>query len=263
MRKTPPNLIDATSATPMYRQIAEYIYDQITSGILPPGSAVGSELVLQETFKVSRVTIRQAIGLLVRQGLVVRKQGKGTFVGHGLLDFPLDALEGTRERVASYGLPTSSKVVGFQTIKGSILVRRILALNPDELVTQIKRIDFADSKTLAFATIYLPEKLTSNLSEDALSVEALYPLLEQAADVVAYQAAQTIEAVGASTDVARRLKIPVGAPVLRVKRTTRDEENRPFEHSVVVFPAKAVQFSVSLRRRLGEVAPFSIEKIIR
>jgi GntR family transcriptional regulator len=255
-----PTPLDFHGATPLYRQIAEYLYDRILDGTLAPGISIGSEVDLQAKFGVSRVTLRQAIGILVDQGLVVRKQGKGTYVQESPLDFPLDTLEGTTQRASTLGVAAASRVTELDIIRATASIRATLELPKGANVLRVGRVDYAGSRPLAFATIHVPEAIGSRLSVDELAGEALYPLLEKSHGLVATQAFQTIEAAAASERTAALLELPVGAPVLVVKRTTRDQENVPFEHSVIEFNARAMQFSVSLRRRLGEVLPYRIEE---
>jgi len=248
--KSAPLVFDG--ATPLYRQIADHLFGEIASGNLPPGAALGSETDLQEQFKVSRVTLRQAVGLLVEQGLVVRKQGKGTFVEASPLRFPLDTLEGTTQIASTLGRSTKSKVVRFRTIKGTAHVRAMLEADPPSKLVQVCRLDFAGDEPLAYATIHLPERIGERLSRAQLEGEALYPLLERTLGEVATEAHQTIQSAGASEEVAQYLQIPVGAPILTVTRTTRDQAGEPIEYSVIEFRANAIQFSISLRRRMGE-----------
>ncbi|WP_164520294.1 GntR family transcriptional regulator [Specibacter cremeus] len=264
MTEADSNLLVFESATPLYRQIAERLYSEIASGRLAPGAALGSEADLQEQFGVSRVTLRQAVGLLVEQGLVVRKQGKGTFVEASPLKFPLDTLEGTTQLATTLGRPTTSQVTRMQAIKGSSVIRQLLDTKPDENLIQVCRLDFAGDQPLAFATIHLPERIGSRLTKQELEHEALYPLLERTQSEIATQADETIQAAGASKEVAERLGIPVGAPILTVARTTRNQHNVPIEYSVIDFRANALQFSISLRRRMGEFSvPYRFQEHLR
>jgi GntR family transcriptional regulator len=241
------------SPMPLYRQIANHLYSEIANGTLAPGAPIGSEAELQQRFNVSRVTLRQAVGLLVEQGLIVRKQGKGTFVETAPLEFPLDALQGTTQLATTLGRTTNSRVLSMRTNRGTAEVRRLLAISAGEKVTQIARLDSAGSGPLAYAIIHMPATLGQKLTRRELADEALYPLLESKLGVVASQAHQTMQAGSADGAIAESLKIPDGAPILTVTRITKDEKGHPFEHSVIRFRADAIQFSISLRRDKGRV----------
>jgi GntR family transcriptional regulator len=249
--------LDFGSGNPLYRQIAEQLYINIVEGRLAAGAALEPESTLQETFGVSRVTVRHALTLLVEQGLITRKQGKGSFVQARPIEFTIDSLQGTTELATKLGLATTSKIIQMAHTRGSKLIRRELALPPEVNVVSLSRLDFSGHTPLAHASIHLPETIGAKLSREQLAEEALYPLLERTLGIVATDAHQIIEAGLADDAAAGRLGIPVNSPIVIVTRTTRDQNNVPFEFSVVEFNAKLIRFSISLRRQLGEVKPYS------
>ena len=73
-------MVDKTSLTPIYSQLKEMVREKIEAGIWPPGTLIPSERDFCEQFGISRMTVRQALGELVSEGMVVREKGKGTFV---------------------------------------------------------------------------------------------------------------------------------------------------------------------------------------
>lgn len=248
--------IDFESGKPLYQQVAEHLYLEIAEGLLPVGTMLSSEGALQEIFGVSRVTVRHAISLLVQQGLVTRKQGKGSYVEAKPIEFSINTLEGTTELANKLGLATSSKIIQMEKIRGSKIVRRELGLPEVSDVVRLVRVDFSGPTPLAHAAIHLPESIGARLSADQLANEALYPLLESTLGIIATDAHQLIEAGLADKIMARKLEIPLHSPIVAVTRTTRDQNNVPFEFSVVHFNAKLIRFSISLRRQFGEVKPY-------
>lgn len=247
------DLLDHDSAVPLYRQVSDYLAGEILSGRLAPGASIGSETELQERFAVSRITLRQAIGLLVDQNLVIRKQGKGTYVEAIPLQLPLGSLEGTTQIARHLGRATWSRVVSKRIVKGRRNAREILDVQKDQKLVEIRRVDYAGDEPLALATIDLPTEIGVSLSAAELEREPLYPLLERTQRIVAEEAYQTIQAAEASENVARHLDIPVGSPIMTVTRATRDDRGNMIEYSVIDFKASAIQFSVSLRRKSGQL----------
>lgn len=248
-----PDLIDHDAAIPLYRQVADYLSREILNGRLAPGEPLGSETELQALFSVSRITIRQAIGLLVDQKLVLRQQGKGTYVEAVPLQFPLGVLEGTMEIARHLGRATQSKVISKRVINGRKNARDILGTPDTEKIVEIRRLDLSGEEPIALATIDLPLRIGSKLSSVELEAEPLYVLLERTQSIVAEDAYQTIQAAAASENIARQLKIAVGSPIMTVTRATRDDRGDIVEYSVIDFKATAIQFSVSLRRKSGEL----------
>lgn len=251
------------SATPLYRQIAEHIYGQIVQGKLLPGAPLDSETDLQQAYDVSRVTLRQAIGVLVDDGVVVRKQGKGTFVENVPLQFPLGSLAGTTQLATSLGRDTKSVTVGIRVTQGNAGARRALRLSGKDRIVEILRVDFTGGQPLSYAVISLPEEIGRSVSADDVESEALYPLLERLTGLVASEAHQTLRAVEASAAIAEYLEIAAGSPVMSAVRVTQDQHGAPMEHSEIAYRADAVQFSVSLRKQRGELsAPFRFHEEI-
>lgn len=245
----PANRLDHDSPVPLYRQVADHLAGRILVGDLAPGASIGSESELQERFGVSRITLRQAIGLLVEQRLVVRKQGKGTYVEAIPLQLPLGALEGTTEMVGHLGRETWSRILSKRVVRGRQNAREILGVGKDERLVEFRRLDSAGDEPLALATIDLPYDIGVGIAPSDLAREPLYPLLEETRSIIAEEAYQTIQASQASEQVARHLHIPPGSPIMTVARATRDDGGAMIEYSVVDFKASALQFSVSLRRK--------------
>ena len=104
--KTPPlgkTGLDGASPDPLYQQLADRLVQAITNGTLVAGQQVPSESELTETYGISRVTVRQALQLLVKSGQLVAKRGKGTFVARTTLQQDLSSLQGFHEALKSQG----------------------------------------------------------------------------------------------------------------------------------------------------------------
>lgn len=233
---------------PLYAQVAERLANEITSGLLPPGSTIGTEPELMERFDVSRVTLRHAVDILVDRGLAARKQGKGTFVTSTPLSYPLETLQGTTQVAQAAGRPLHSEVHSFRTLRGTATVRGGLALSDNSKVTECLRIDHSAGGPVAVAIISLPDYIGQKLTKKDLATQALYPLLESKAGVHVVVAHQSMQAEAADERIAKFLHTDPGAPVMAVSRIARDREGTPVEFSTTYFNAEAVRFTLSLHR---------------
>ncbi len=244
-------MLERDSATPLYLQIAEQLATEIAAGKLQPRSSLGTESQLIGRFDVSRMTLRHAVELLVKRGLVTRQQGKGTYVASSPLELPLVGIQGTTQLASAAGRAVRSEVVRFSTGKGDAEVRRLLSANPGDQVTEVWRVDYSEDRPLALACIHLPGRIGRELNRDEMQESALYPLLQERFGIRPDIAHQTMHADAAVEEVARLLGVDEGTPTMVVTRLTRDESHAPIEYSIVRFRADAVRFSLSLRPKPG------------
>lgn len=240
--------VDKAMATPMYVQIAQYLYRDIARGEPGPGAAIATENELIERFKVSRVTVRKAVDLLVEQGLLSRRHGRGTFVEAAPMDYPLDHLRGTIQVYSSHGHDWQCKVAEYRSVEADEKVARFLEVIPSERVLYICRVDHMNNVAVTVDDIYLPMQFGQRLTIEELEHRPLYPLLREKAGIVADVAFQIMRAAAAPRRIARFLGISTGDPIMVVERITKTADGRPLAYGCDHFRAEAIRFSVTLRR---------------
>lgn len=239
---------DASVLT-LYEEIYNHIREGIQEGLFAPGMKVESESALMKRFGVSRVTVRSAISRLVHDGLVVRRQGKGTFVVSPRFEYHLfGELQGTAEILARQGVEPRMKVLSHAIVKPDPTVQAALELGADENVLRIERQDLAGDIPVAFAMIHLPEWLGGQLTPEDVAREQLYRLLWQKHSLFVDRAYQTFRAAKSDFKVATILSIPVGAPVIVAQRTNFSSDGRPVESANVFYRSEILFFSVNLKR---------------
>lgn len=244
-----PAEISRSSTLPLHVQLQELLRTQVLSGQWTPGQAVPSENELIAQYGVSRATVRQAISALVQDGLLYRRQGKGTFAARPKLGLPLDVLRGFAEELQLRGLAPIIRVLGIGEVAEEPEVIRALRLGPEGRATRVERVILVEDEPLLWDRSYLPAGLLVPLSPDVLAYRPLFELIEAAGHPIA-EAEQTIEAGLAGEHAAtEHLGVDGDAPVLAVRRTTYAEDGAPLEHSVAVYRADRYRYRVSLQRR--------------
>ena len=118
--------LERSSPLALYQQMAVRLEDDIGQGPLRPFQKLPSEVELMAQYGVSRVTVRQAVDLLVRRGLAVRRQGKGTFIRGPTLNHELHELRGIYETLQSTGLSLHTKLIEFSAQSPPDRVRKLL-----------------------------------------------------------------------------------------------------------------------------------------
>lgn len=212
--------------TPAYRRIYEDIAARIRDGELAPESQLLGEAVLAEQYGVARMTVRQAIGQLADDALVVRKQGAGTFVARDAVSRrSLNRLTSFTEEMAAVSRKVDTVVIVHEVIDPPDDIAEKLELASRARVFRFKRVRRVGDAPVLLNESYLPFGLFPSLDREELAGGSLYRTLEDRYGVRLRRADQQIRAVAATKDVARLLELPSRACVLRSERLTMDERN--------------------------------------
>jgi GntR family transcriptional regulator len=215
--------------SPLYRQIKDLILRHLESGEWGPGDPIPSESELATRFGVSQGTVRKAIDEMAAENLLVRQQGKGTFVA-------------THKDPGSYFrflrlLPNDGETRFSQSVplecwraKAGADVARILALETGSPITIVRRLLKLGDEPVVFDEIYLPSELFPDLSLEILrSAESLYSLFETRYGVRMIRADERLRAVSADRVSAEWLQLAEGNPLLLVERVTFTYGHKPVE----------------------------------
>jgi len=234
---------------PLYYQLETILRRKIDSGELTRGAVIPSEETLAQEYQVSRVTIRQALSLLVQDGLLIRHRGKGTFVSKTCRVLPASKLSGSLEDLISMGVLTQAKPINVSMRAPGEDARQALELGPEEQVLHIERLRLTDDTPLSYVNNYFPAAIGEKLMKLDLDAKPLLVILEDDLGIEVGEALQTVEATVAEVDVAKLLETRVGDPLLKVKRTVYDVQHRPVEYVSVLYRADKYSFSVRLKRK--------------
>ena len=223
--------MDATPGfRPLYLQVKDLMMQRLATGAWRPGEALPSEFGLAAEFKVSQGTVRKALDELAAQNLVVRHQGKGTFVARHT---PQRALFHFFHLVADDGgraLP-GSRVLSLKTAKADRSEARLLALKPSATVVRLKRVRLLGRDVAIFERIVLPAARFPNFVQrlPADVPNEVYRYYEDAYGVTVARAVEKLKAVGATAEEAKALGMQRGAPLLEIDRIAYAIDGRPVE----------------------------------
>lgn len=231
----PPGGVGALTPafSPLYQQIKALILQSLQQGEWKPGEAIPSEMDLAARFRVSQGTVRKAIDELAADNLVMRRQGKGTFVAthaeqHVQYRF-LKLLPDTGD--ASVEGPAQRTVLDCRRVRASADVARALALRSGDPVVQARRIlSFAGEPTI-FEDIWLPGQAFKGLTAEQMAnyQGPTYAMFELDFGVRMVRAEEKIRAVLADGEQAQLLHTPAGTPLLSVERTAYTYNDVPME----------------------------------
>ncbi len=215
--KSPPLALrlKKTRSIPLHHQVFLVLQDGITESRYTPSQPLPSEEELARRFDVSRVTIRSAMKKLDALGLVERRQGVGTFVrelsGPQPLTIPMvDLRARSREIVRT----TIARVVEFGFEPAPRHVRTHFQAGRDDLFQRAVRIRYMRDRPVMQVTTYVPESIGRQFSQNDMEGSSLYAILERFGITFA-SSEQIVTAAAADPVVAERLKVAIGAPLLK------------------------------------------------
>lgn len=220
----------APTFSPLYQQIKQLIVQALEAGEWRPGQMIPSEQELAARFNVSQGTVRKAIDAMAAENLVVRKQGKGTFVASH--NDPRALFRFLRLVPADGDLtPPTSIPLECWRAKAGVEAARMLNIELGAPITIVRRLlRFAD-RPIVIDEIYLPGDIFPGLTLELLQDwnSSLYSLFETRYGLRMIRATEHIRAVAADRGAAEILHVPEGTPLLSVERVTYTYGNRPVE----------------------------------
>jgi GntR family transcriptional regulator len=238
-------VIDNAHALPLYHQVAGVLRQRIEDGVYPVGGKLLSEDELAAEFEVSRATIRQAVGELVMEKLVVRRQGRGTFVearDSGVLQ---QRFRGSLGDLINESHRAKTRNVDV-THDAPIPVHIAEALQLESPTgTIVKRTRMMDGQPFALTITYMPSDLGREITPAGLRKRALMELLMDGG-ISLSSASQSIRAQLADLDVCSQIDCELGAAVLFVERIVHDTAGRPVEYVRSWYRGDRYEYAVTL-----------------
>lgn len=235
--------LDRDSYITLYIQLAQQLATEIAEGRWAPHARLPSENDLIKRFDVSRVTVRQAIAKLSDQGLVLRKQGKGTFVAGPVVRHELKNLKGFYDELVSQGLNPETKLLQFGPIETPKEVGRALKTT-DAKVVFLKRLYSLDGAPIALGCTYLPA-IAAEVSWEEAVRHPSYAILETLLGIRIAEAEVSIRGRLAGRELGSMLKVAQSAPLLVLERTSFCDAGTPREYTRFYVNSETYEFTLS------------------
>lgn len=234
---------------PLYHQIASRLRSDIAATVFGPGDLLPTETELMDRFQVSRVTIRQALAILVQEGLVGRHAGRGTFVTApedrpGVWNFS------TLEDIVTAGQRTEFQLLNLRTLSDTSEVPASLT---NQEVMRIECLRWLEGAPISHGVIYLLTRYAKRLALDQLPREPrpLKPIVALLVDqrvVQISKGTQVIAARAAAAPMAEMLNLPVNAPLLQVERQYFDDRGEVFHHAITHYRSDTLRYKFAFTR---------------
>jgi GntR family transcriptional regulator len=223
----------APAFSPLYQQIKSLILHSLQAGEWKPGEVIPSEMELSARFRVSQGTVRKAVDELAGENLLMRRQGKGTFVSTHAerhVQYRFLRLMPESGDIDSEG-PAERQIVDCKRLRAPADIARALALRSGDPVLQVRRVLAFQGKPTILEDLWLPGGPFKGLTAERLTDYRgpMYVMFEAEFGVRMVRAEEKIRAVAADAVAAPLLNVPVGTPLLSVERTSFTYHDTPME----------------------------------
>ena len=218
------------SFSPLYQQIKALLVQGLQAGEWQPGQAIPSEMDLAARFKVSQGTVRKAIDEMATENMLVRRQGKGTFVAtHAEQATQYRFLRLTADDGSA--APLQRRLLECRRMRAPAEVVQLLGLKAGEAAVQVRRLLLADGRPVVLDDLWLPGTPFKGLTAERLQAwrGPMYRLFEAEFSVHMIRAEEKLRAVLAATEEAALLGLPPDSPLLSVERLSFTYGDRPVE----------------------------------
>lgn len=237
-------MLERNNPIPLYAQLDEIIREKIENGEWTPHTTIPSENELSRQHGVSRMTARSVITQFVREGLLYRVQGKGTFVSEPKITTTTLSYMGIREQLERMGYQTTTRLIEASKTVGSESIARKMKLPQGSSFYVIKRIRYVENEPISIHTSYIPSQYCDNLDSKDLEGEQLCVILEKEYGLKRKRVDETLESSPANEEEARLLSVKPGYPLLMLQDMIYNAEGIEFEYTKVLFRGDKIKISL-------------------
>ncbi|MCS7464236.1 GntR family transcriptional regulator [Paenibacillus doosanensis] len=237
-------LMDQRTDMPLYVQLIEIFRTMLESGGMQAGERFPTELELAKQYGVARITVRNAIAELVQEGLLVRRQGKGTFVAERKIDRELVNVASFTDRMNSRGMRVGSRLVSARAIKAAGKLAELSGMAEGASMIEIVRLRLSDDVPVAIETTCLSGERCPGLEKEDLAKQSLYHLLDSKYGIRPAYSSKTLELARAMTKEAKLLSVKTGAPLFLMTAVVYSEDHQVMEYVKTLFRGDRFRFQV-------------------
>ncbi len=242
-------MLDRNNPKPLYVQLEDILRTRILNEEWMADTAIPSENELSRTYGLSRVTVRAVITQLVKEGLLYRVQGKGTFVSKPKISTIPSAYIGFAEQIKKMGYELTTKLIAVTYVPAPQPIARKLAVKTGEVLYKIERVRYLKNEPFSLHYSYLQASAFPNLDSQNFNMGQLCDILKREYDVETVTVKETLESVLASTDEAMHLNIGRNHPLLRIDDTFYNKNGNPFVQGRSLFRGDKMILSFEFKKQ--------------
>jgi GntR family transcriptional regulator len=235
------------SRVPRYHQIAQTLRERIVAGGHGPGKRLDNQRSLAREFGVTLMTLRQALDLLERDGLIARRHGLGTFIARPSIDYDILHLRALAGDLSALGEDVATRFVRSYKIPADRRVAEALGLRERASVFVLERLRLVTGEPVSFQASYLPAAIGEEVSKADLAVTPLRQILSFKLGIEITAAHETVSAVPLDRRAARELGCRPGSAAFRSDRISTGADGTPIVYDRVFIPGDRFRITRHLR----------------
>jgi len=223
------NVIDRGARLPLYQQLYEILHKEILLKQWKSGDRLPTENELVEQYGVSRITVRTVLDMLVKEGLIHRQAGRGTFIAHATLEQGLSQIISFTEDMQRRGFTVGTRVLSSGLAPATAYIADRLRVDPGEELAHLERLRLADGEPMCIERSYFVHRYCRGILDHDFSKLSLREVKIHKYGIRWTYARQTIQAINASQKMADLLGVRRGGALLFFKRVSFSQDNIPME----------------------------------
>lgn len=238
----------ADGPQPLYARLREQLRADILEGRLLPQQRLPSESELTAAHGISRITVRQALNDLQKEGLLIKVHGKGSFVAPPRVTQDLARLRGLAESVEGSGHQVHGRLLALDDSTADAEVAQALQVETGSRVTELLSLRYLDRQPLSLNHSFVPPALGDRLRRIDFAGRDLLSVYERDFGLAIGHADLEISAGSATRLQAKHLKVAAGAPVLRLRRIVYSAQGRPLHLEMTCYRSDEFSYRVRVER---------------
>jgi len=233
-----------------HRRVASTLRDRISRGIYKSDRMLPTELSLADEFDVSRHTMREALKTLVLEGLIERSAGRGTVISSRSVLSTTWGIKSLEELIGEFFEASKINVLykGIVRARQYPVAAKVFSIRAGASLFLLRRVMGDDNGPAVVNTLFTPLKYAEKIPPEVIGTRPLIAQIEEYCHVHPARARQTASAIAADSSFAGLLAVDIGSPLLHLRRTYLDNNNKPLEHTELVCRPDRYQQSVDFMR---------------
>lgn len=231
---------------PLYIKTCNTIRSQIKSGTLQYGQSLPSERELAETFHIDRKTLRKAISILIDEGLLIRLQGKGTYIAQQQLKYDVQLMDDLGQLLNRNHVKPTSSILYKELRPAGLRFSKLLGIHHEDKVLRLVRMRLGDNEPVALQDTYIVYDIIPNLDSIDFEMYSLYSVLENN-NIKIFKIEETFTFIQLSNPEARLLNMEEGAMGFIAEDITYDTSGRAIEYTKGIINNQKLSINVDLK----------------
>jgi GntR family transcriptional regulator len=230
-------------------RIQDHLRGTISSGELGPGDRLPSENTLARKFQTTRSTVRQALARLDFEGLIHRQAGLGTFVAAPKVEARLDTRlrQSFEEQMGDAGIKVDFKLLSFELMAAPESVRENMGLRGEQSVYRLQRLRLINGELVGLEDRFILAEYGAEIPADSLTTLSAIAIMDATTAGPVDSIIVSVRAAAAAADIASKLELECGAPVLFRDHRFFDRAGRVILCGAAIYRGDAYRFSYTLR----------------